>query len=344
MPTFTERQLRSICGQILEAAGVSRKESEIVSNSLVDANLMGHDSHGVLRLIRYRKELKDGRTRPNVEMRILRETPSTAMLDGNWGFGQVAARKAMELAIRKAKATGIGLVAITHCNHMGRVGEFSGIAAENDMIGIILSNSAGNNVAPCGGIDPLYGTNPLSVAIPSGLGRPILLDMSTSIVAGGKVRIAKARGERIPEGWIVDSQGRPSTNPADLYDDGKCIGALLPFGGAKGSGIGLVLEVLGGVLAGAGCGPESRGNGPIMMAIDVAAFMPVEEFRIKVDRFIMKVKSSRKSSGVSEILLAGEPEFNTREKRLREGIFVEDGTWKQVEQIAKDLRIELRYV
>jgi uncharacterized oxidoreductase len=343
MPKFTEKQLRSVCNQILEAIGVPRKESEIVSDSLTNSNLMGHDSHGIRLLIRYRKELKDGIIRPNAEMKILKETPSAALLDGNWGLGQVAAKKAMELAISKAKITGIGVVAVTHCNHVGRVGEFSAIAAQNDMIGLILSNSAGNNVAPFGGIDPMYGTNPLSVAIPTGLGRPILLDMSTSIVAGGKVRIAKARGERIPEGWVVDSQGRPSTNPADLYDDGKCIGALFPFGGAKGSGIGLVLELLGGVLAGAGCGPESKGNGPIMIAIDIAAFRPIEEFRSNVDRFIMKVKNSRRAPGVSEIVLAGEPEFNTKEKRLADGIFVEDETWKQLETIAKELGINLRY-
>lgn len=341
LPLFNEIELRAICLHILEAVGVNSEDAEFVSNSLIEANLMGHDSHGILKLINYVRSMKKGVTRSNVKVKVLRETSSTAVLDGNWGLGQIAAKNAMELAIQKAKVNGIGAVAVAHCNHIGRLGEYSTIAAEKDMIGIILINSAGNNVAPYGGIDPMYGTNPLSIAIPTGLGKPILLDMATSIVAGGKVRIAKTRGEKIPEGWIIDRQGHPSTNPDDLYDDEKCIGALLPFGGYKGSGLGLVLEIIGGVLVGAGCGPKSKGNGPLMIALNIESFMPLNDFKKQVDSFIMTVKNSRKKEGVNEILLAGELEFKTKEKRRKEGIFIEDSVWNQIKEISKGLNIDL---
>nr|NIN51804.1 malate dehydrogenase [Nitrososphaeria archaeon]NIQ32325.1 malate dehydrogenase [Nitrososphaeria archaeon] len=266
-------------------------------------------------------------------------------LDANWGFGQVMARRAMEMAVEKARAKDIGLASIRNCNHIGRVGEYPEIAAEHEMVGIAMCNGGGE-VSPYGSIDPIYGTCPISIAIPTG-GRPILLDMATSVVAGGKIALAIANNEEIPLGWIIDSKGHPTSDPYDLGTSrpafaekpSKAKGALLPFGSYKGSGIGLFVEIMGGVLAGAGTGEEGRGNGVVMMAIDIGKFSPIEEFKGKVDRLIRMVKSSRKDSGVEEILVAGEPEYKNMERRLREGIYVDDATWRSIKKTAQEFNV-----
>jgi uncharacterized oxidoreductase len=361
LPLFTAEQLRRICARILEAAGASNEESEIVADSLVTSNLYGHHSHGVVRIPLYVRLMKkmlnmDNDVRhlnspgikPRAEFRVINETDTTAVLDGSWGFGHVIARRAMMLALEKSQAHCIGIVTIRNCNHIGRVGEYTELAARRGMIGIAMCNG-GAEVAPYGSIDPIYGTCPISVAVPSN-GRPILLDMTTSVVAGGKIALAIARNERVPPGWLIDSEGHPTTNPFDLGSSRpafaeqifKASGALLPIGGYKGSGLGLFVEIMCGILAGAGCSSESKGNGVVMQAININKFIPINEFKGKVDRLIRVVKNSRKNPGVEEILVPGEPEYYSMERQTRDGIYVEDSIWEAIKRTAMefDLHVE----
>jgi LDH2 family malate/lactate/ureidoglycolate dehydrogenase len=361
LPIFTADQLREICTRIFRATGASREEAEIVTNNLVTANLYGHDSHGVMRVRGYvrmtRKMLgKDDAmehlgspgTKPGASIRILNETSATALLDGNWGFGQVTVRRAMEIAMTKARAHGIGMVSARNCNHIGMVGEYTEMAARQNMIGIALCN-ADKEVAPYGSIDPVYGTDPISIAIPTN-GRPVLLDMATSVVPSGKISDAITRNESIPLGWLIDNEGRPTTNPNDLGTGGprfssdrkpKAKGALLPFGGYKASGLTLCIELMGGMLSGAGCGVGLKGEGVLLIAIDIGRFTPVADFKTKAESLIKIVKNGRKAPGVEEILVAGEPEYRTMEERLRKGIEVPDTTWSAIKQTAEELNVSI---
>jgi uncharacterized oxidoreductase len=230
------------------------------------------------------------------------------------------------------------------------VGEYTEMAAKQDMIGIALCN-ADKEVAPYGSIDPVYGTDPVSIAIPT-KGRPVLLDMATSIVPSGKISDAITRNERIPLGWLIDSEGRPTTNPHDLgagprfSSDGKpkVKGALLPFGGYKASGLTLCIELLGGMLSGAGCSGELKGNGGLMIAIDISRFTPITDFKKKAESLIKIVKSGRKASGVEEILVAGEPEYRKMEERLRNGIEVPDAARAAITQTAEEFNVSIEDV
>ena len=359
LPKLTADQLREICIRIFTATGTTKEEAEIVANNLVTANLYGHDSHGVMRLRGYvrmtRKMLgKDDAMehlgspgiRPGALPRILNETSATALLDGNWGFGQLIARKAMKMAMTKARASGIGMVCARNCNHIGMVGEYTEIAARQDMIGIAICN-ADKEVAPYGSIDPVYGTDPISICVPTN-DKPVLLDMATSAVPSGRISDAITRNEKIPLGWLIDSEGHPTTNPNDLGSGGprfssdqkpKPKGALLPFGGYKASGLTLCIELLAGLLSGAGCSQEIKGNGVLMIAIDIGRFTPITEFKTRAESLIKIVKNGRKAQSVEQILVAGEPEYKNMEDRLRNGIEVPQATWMAIRQTAQELNV-----
>jgi uncharacterized oxidoreductase len=340
MPKFQAKFLMKIATELLEKAGSMPEEARLVAESLVEADLTGHETHGLMRLNQYIDGLRNGRIKPGMKPLVLKEGPTTALLDGRWGFGQVTAREAMRIALEKAQTYAIGLVAAFNCNHVGRLGEYSSLALSKDMIGVVLCNDY-PGVAPYGSIDPLMGTNPLSIAIPAGRAKPIILDMATSVVSGGTVRLARLRGERIPLGWIIDKEGRPSTDPADLHGPKGVIGALLPFGGHKGSGLGIVIEILGGALAGSGCSLENKGSGFLAAAIKIEAFCPIDDFKARVDRFVNTVKSSRKAKGFEEILLPGERAQRLREERLKNGIPVEEAVWRGIEAKASELQIDI---
>jgi len=348
MPVFTVDQLKNLGIGIFKAAGASDEEAKIVSRYLVNANLAGHDSHGVIRIPQYVNMIKVGykpygylcKIKPGAQIEIVKETETTALIDGNWGFGQLIATKAMELAIEKAKKHGIGAVGAFHCNHIGRLGEYSLMAAKQDLIGLAVCNS-GRLVAPFGGMERILSTNPITVAIPAGEERTFLLDMATSVHAEGKVRVRRNRGESLPDGWIIDKEGNPSNDPEDMYAGG----ALLPLGrdvGYKGFGLALIVDILGGALTGHGCtiGKEYiGGNGTFMMAIRIDRFVELEKFKERVDELFRNVKNSKKAPGVEEIMIPGEPEMNTKEERIGEGIFVSDTTWKEICKTAKDLGV-----
>jgi len=342
MPLLKADELRDLSIKIFERLGASREEAEIVSNHLVESNLMGHDSHGVVRIPEYvgriigkpilKVDAPPIKLKANI--RVIKDSLTTALIDGDWGFGQVVAKKAMEIAIKKAKEYNVGLVAAKNCDHVGRVGDFTLMAAEQDMIGMMFVKTV-PVMAPVGGKGKVLGNNPISIAVPSS-GKPLLLDFAMSVVAGGKIIVAAEKGEKIPEGWIINSEGKPSNNPRDYLDGG----ALLPFAGHKGYALSVMMEVLGGLLAGVGGLKDYIGiNSFLAMAINVEAFLPLKEFKDKVDKLIRDIKSAEKVNGVDEIFLPGEMEFRSKERKLKEGIYIPDKTWKDIVEIAKKLNI-----
>lgn len=353
MPVFEADQLKEIVASIFEACGTPKEEAKIVAEHIVTANLYGIDSHGIIRVLPYLSAIADGRIKPGAAIRVAKETSSVAVVDGNFNFGQVAGREAMRIAIQKARSTGIGMTTLYNVFHTGRVGEYAEMAIREDMIGIVFGGGRPQSqVAAYGGTSPVLCTNPISIGIPTLDERPFLLDMATSIVSAGKVSLYSARGQRVPEGWIVNSEGKPTTDPEDFrpplteYErfvgEGKKMkrGSLLTFGEYKGFGLSVFVEILGGLLAESGM--DRSFSGFIFIAIDISRFKPVDEFKGNVDLIIRRIKDSRKSPDVKGILIAGEPEFNSKDRRLKEGIPVEDKTWNEIEETIKRLKLNLK--
>ncbi|MCD6248141.1 MAG: Ldh family oxidoreductase [Hadesarchaea archaeon] len=341
---LTFDQEKRVIKRLLEHLGASEEEARITAEVLAEADLRGFGSHGILRLPYILRALRRGTIIPNAKMRVIRETPSTALLDGGHGLGHPVAVRAMKLAIKKAKKTGVSAVAVRNTNHFGIAGYYAQLATDENLIGIVTTTTD-PLVCPWGGAEPVIGTNALSVGIPAEP-HPVLLDMAMSSAARGKLVEARKKGEKIPENWAIDSEGRPTTDPAKALK-----GALLPFGGVKGYALAVILEILAGPLGGSAAGKEVHGTlepisgfstkGDFMMAIDPLVFGPLEEFKTRVRRFLDEIKASRKAKGVREILLPGEPEFRTRDRHLIEGIPVADEVWAEVNRIAKEIGIDI---
>lgn len=347
MPLIQAAELEQIGVRLFDALGSPHDESEIVSQVLVRSSLMGHDSHGVLRYPQYVQDLQNGELNPGARFEILHETASSALVEGHQSWGMVIARKAMQLAIEKARNATIGLVVVRGSQHIGRVGEYPSMAAAENMIGMAIINSygVGGCVAPWGGLEGRMAPNPLAFAIPTGQEWPILVDVTTSAVPEGKVRVAKYAGELLPEGCMLDANGEPIVDPDAFY--GPPMGSLLPLGGSmghKGYGLGIVAELLAGVLSGVGFSGEQKerkGNGVFFQAINVESFAPLEEFTQQVQDQIAWIKSARRAQGVSEILIPGEPEYRTSQKRIVEGIPVTDTIWEDIQSAATKLKVTL---
>ncbi len=345
MPILKPEELIELCHGIFRALGAPAEVARRVAESLVEANLMGHDSHGVIRVAQYIEMVEDGRINATARPRVERETANTAVVDGEWQFGQVAARFAMEAAIEKAARGGVAAVQLHRSGHIGRLGEYAAQALERGMAGIVTTNNhgGGQNMAPFGGVARRLSPSPIAIAVPGGKDFPIVLDMTSSVVAEGKVRVKRARGERLPEGWIQDAAGRPSTDPADLYSNPP--GSLTPLGGAaghKGFGLALMIDILSGALGGAGCSRADqpvRGNGVYLQAINPEAFGAAEEFPKQVAALVEYVKSSPLAPGADRIRVPGEVEHEQKRKRLRDGIEIEDDTWRKIRAAAARLGV-----
>jgi uncharacterized oxidoreductase len=345
MVNLKAKELEDLAEEIFKSAGSSDEESEIVAGHLVRANLAGHDSHGVIRISQYIKNVREGLTVPRAEFEVVKETPIIAVVDGHWGFGQVLTKKGVELAVKKASDSGISAVAIRNCNHIGRVGDYTSITLENDMIGFIVTNSR-SLVAPFGGVDRVISTNPICVGIPSGRDTPFLLDMATSIHAEGKIRVRRNRNEKVPDGWLIDKDGNPTNEPSDFYDGG----AILPLGadvGYKGMGLGLLVDFLAGALTEAGCSSSEEyrtvggSNGTFIIVINISHFTSPTEFKRRVNEVITNTKNSRRQKDVKEILVPGEPEEINKKKRFEDGIEIEETTWKSIVTIAEEYGIDV---
>jgi len=273
----------------------------------------------------------------NAKYEIVKETPVTAVIDAHGAVGIVAGFRAMELAIEKARHHTFGAVGIYHSSHKGRIGDFPPLAAKEGMVGIALLNGGGRLMSPFGGTERRLPPNPISVSFPRKNGEPIMLDITMSVVAGGKIDVKRVNKEKMPEGWMIDSEGKPVFDP-NLRSEA----AILPLGGFqfghKGFGLGFIVDALAGGLTWAGCSrqnPTRGANGFLAIAIKIEDFIDLEEFEQEVEYLIEWVKSSKKLPGVEEIYVPGEVEQVNREKRLKEGIPVPDEVWEDIVKWAK---------
>ncbi len=342
MPTLPAPQLQDLATRIFAALGAPEADARWIATLLVRANLRGHDSHGVIRIPQYAGAVRKGGVNPRPAMTVLQETPTTAIVDGDVGFGQVVARHATEVALDKAARHGLAAVGVRRAYHVGRLADYVELAAERGFVGLMWTNAASAvSVVPHGGIDRRLSTNPLAVAVPGPDGGIALsVDMATSIVAEGKVRVKRNRKEPLPVGWAIDPEGRPMTDSAAFYGPQRA--GLLPMAGHKGTALGLVVEVMGGILSGAGAigAPPGPGvNGCLILLVEIERFLPLADFTRQVRDLAAFVKSSQPAPGVSEVLVPGEPEARAERERGAGGIPVEDETWRQIEEIAAELNV-----
>lgn len=347
MPTFAAKTLQPFVQSLFETAGFPKDEAAVVARSLVDANLCGHDSHGVIRVVQYVKALDDGVFKPGAAFQVVKETAAVLVADGNWGLGQVQAHRLLERLMAKAKQVGVAAGTLRQCGHIGRLGEYAEAAAAQRMalIGTVNGHGFGRQVAPPGGIQARIGTNPLLLGVPT-KGEPVFLDIGTSVCAEGKVRVVYNKGQRAPEGWLLDHRGQPTTDPSVLYHDPR--GSILPLGGAqayKGFGIGLLLDMFAGGLSGAPCSHPSQplrvANAVFFTVLDINQFAGADHFLNEVSGLTEVVRACPRREGVTEITLPGDPERKERARRLQNGIPLDDGTWGQLSELAKRLKVSL---
>jgi len=339
MPVVAPERLRRLAQEVLAALGTPDAAAACVADGIVDASLMGLDSHGAIRIPQYVQAVEDGLVDPRAEPAIEREDGGVLTVDGRRTFGQVVAGFAVEAAIARLAQGPQRLVAVTahHASHVGRVGAYVERLAARGYIGIAMVNNHGARpwAAPFGGRERRLSTNPIAFAVPRPGRDPLLVDLTTSATAEGKVRLLRNRGESAPDGWLIDAAGRPTRNPADLYASPP--GALLPLGGMtmghKGFGLSLMVEVLAGALSGAGCtrpGADWPGNGFFCLGLDPAGFQPASAVEEAVEGLIRDVKETPLAEGFAEILVPGEPEFRTRARRAAEGIPLDAESWRQI--------------
>jgi uncharacterized oxidoreductase len=314
---------------LFAAAGAGAHESQATARSLVTSSLMGHDSHGVIRIPEYLGFITAGSIVVQAPLSVERTGPTTAIVDCHRGFGPVGAEKAVREGIEIARAEQTACVITRHCNHVGRLGAWVQLAADEGMIALATCNSPvhGHAVLPWGGRNGRLSTNPIAYAIPTG-GHPLVADFSTSVAPEGKIRYCRNEGKSVPEGWILDADGNATTDPNAFY--GPPRGGILPLGGGaghKGFALGLLVEILGSALAGnSSTDPRVLGNGVCFIVVDPSAFCPQEQFRRLVDETVTYIKSSSPAPGFTEVLVPGELEFRTLGEREQNGIPIDRTT------------------
>jgi LDH2 family malate/lactate/ureidoglycolate dehydrogenase len=321
-------ELLSLARDVLEAAGAPPATARVVAESLVESNLRGHDSHGVRRLVPYLGFVERGQIDPTAEPDVIQRRGAVVIVDGGGGFGQPAARLAVEELTRLAREHGTAAAAIRRANHVGRLGEWAEQLADEGLIGLAFCN-AEPTVAPYGGRERRLGTNPLAWATP---GRPpLVMDWSTATMPEGKLAVALARGEQVPEGVLVNADGEPSTDPADFYAGG----ALLPLAAHKGSGLSVMIQLVGGALAGTGVFGEQgeAANGTVLIALDPSAFVAGDDFEEEAEAFCAALAGTSPAAGFDGVLVPGEIERRTRARRAQEGVPIPATTWSELESL-----------
>ena len=337
MPTVSADRLRTIAAALLRAAGAGEEEAAVVARHCIGANLAGHDSHGIIQIPTYIDRIEVGHIVPGAPIDVVRDTPTTTVVDGNWGFGYTVSEHAMRATIEKADKNNVAAATVYRQGHVGRVADYPLMAAEAGMSGMMTADSgrAAKVVVPFGGREPRLGTNPICIAMPSDLAGPLFVDMATSAVAAGKVNLAVAKAAPIPEGWILDAGGNATTDPTRLGAGG----AILPLGGPeghKGYGLSAMVEVFSGILTGLGFGHEPSGrhnDGCFMAVFKVEAFRPLDEFKREIGEFADYLTSSPPAAGHERVYYPGEIEHVTTRQRLRDGIAVEDATWAKLKDL-----------
>ena len=347
MPNIKPAALRDIGYQLFEASGCTAEDARAVVDHLVESNLFGHDSHGAIRYYEYTRAMREGRFQPRATPTVVQEFPGTAVVDAGGALGQVGATFAMKLAMEKAERHGLSTVTLRNTSHVGRAGAYPLMAARRkNLIALAFVNAGrlGYQIAPFGGLEGRISTNPIAFSAPRPEADPILVDMTTSVVAEGKVRVAINQGVHVPAGWLIDSEGRSTTDPNDFRGDPP--GAILPMGGVvahKGFALGLVVELLGGALSGEGCADGSRemhSNGVLFTVYNIEHFTDLATYDQEVEGLLSHVKSSRLAPGFNEILAPGEPEFRSARRKESEGIEIDETTWAAIRQEGRILGLD----
>ena len=345
MPTISPQDLHNFARDLLSSGGATPAEAERVAASLIGANLRGHDSHGVMRIPYYIEMLQQGEIKSDADFEVINESPSLIAADGHWGFGQVQAHRLLERLLEKTVETGVAIGTLRQSAHIGRLGEYIETAAEKNYVSMVMVNTHGaaRRVAPPGGKAPRLGTNPLAMGCPHDP-TPMVLDFSTSATAEGKVRVKHIAGQPCPDGWLIDSEGRPTNDPATLY--GEPPGCILPMGGDqayKGFGLGLMIDIFCGALSGGLVAREEaitpKGNCVFMMTVNPARLGGLEHFQSEVKSLGTFVRECPRVEGVDQILLPGDPERSVMEARLAEGVPLDDGNWKKLVEFGDGLGV-----
>ena len=339
MPRIPADALEAQALRALRAAGVSPEEAATVARHCVAANLAGHDSHGVINVPLYIERIAKGHIVPGAPFEVLSESATTTVIDGHFGFGFVVSERAMRMTVEKAARADVAVTTVRRQSHVGRLTDYALMAAEEGMIGIMTADSGrtAKVVAPFGGREARLGTNPVCVAMPSNLEAPFFVDIATSAAAAGKLKVAAARGKPVPAGWLVDRDGRPTTDPGALAAGG----AVLPLGGReghKGYGLSAMVEILSGVLTGLGFGVDPDGphnDGVFMAAFRVEAFRPLETFRREVTEFATWLNATPPAAGHERVYHPGEIEHERTRRHLAEGVEVEASTWSTLLELAE---------
>lgn len=340
MPLMHSAKLIDFVQRIFVAAGAPDDIAQIVAASLVGSDLVGHDSHGSVRVRQYLDAIRRGDLKPDARPAIVHEQGAAVTIDAQRGFGQLAAHYTIMEGVRRAKSHGVAAAGLIHSGHVGRLGEWVELAAEHDTLALSFCNGGGTSgaVAPFGGAERVLGTNPIAAALPVGDDTPIVLDFATSAVAEGKVRVARNRGKSIPEGWVLNKDGLPTTNPADLYEGGM----LLPAATHKGYALSLLVEYMAGLLTGGGTPVLpgfSPGNCVLFIVLDIAAFRNPSDFHTDSQAVAARVKGTKPAPGFDRVMLPGEPEQQMAAQRGAEGIQVDDATWALLTEDATALNV-----
>jgi len=346
MPTLTREEIRKIACSVLHAAGASESNAEIVASHLADANMAGQDSHGLIRVPQYVVNIREGRTNPAADPEVVQDAGALARVDGHHTFGQVVGLFATNLAVEKARESGIAMVSMGKLGHTGRIGTYPEVIAKAGMAGIFCTGATGPGatiVPPFRGADGKLSTNPIAFGFPYAPDSPILLDYATSASAEGKVRVYRNRGHQLPDKWILDSDGEPTTEPQAFYDGGM----ILPFGGLtgghKGYALSVLVTLLGGALGSTGQTPEIEGamqGGSMVIAIDVGRLVPLDDLTEVVGAQVDHVKSSSPIDPSQPVDFPGEYEVTHRRQRLEEGVEIEPDTWDVVADSIREFGLE----
>ena len=337
--------LRDFIARAFGKAGMPAADALTTASLMAHADLQGSDGHGVIRLPQYLRRIRAGGINLHPEIRIARERAGMALVDGDNAMGHLVMKRAAEVAIDKARSSGVAWVGAHRSNHAGPASLYARMPLEADMIGLYLAVGNANHLPPWGGLDMLLSTNPIAAAIPAGEEAPVVLDMATTVAAYGKVKAKAAKGEAMPEGWMIDRQGKPLTDPKRAEE-----GFLLPIGGYKGYGLALVVGLLAGTLNGAAMGRDvvdfnkddvtPTNTGQAIVAIDPAAFGDLAAFKAAVDRVVRDLRASERLPGVDRIRMPGEQSHVKRAAQAREGIAIAPALRQTLARLAADIGIE----
>jgi L-2-hydroxycarboxylate dehydrogenase (NAD+) len=353
--TYPYEKLKDFALSAFKKIGCSEEHAKLATQVLLSADLRGIDSHGLARLSGYIRLWEAKRINATPNIKIIHESPSTAVVDGDGGLGLVVAPKAMDIAIEKAKQCGTGWVSVQHSNHFGIAGYHAMMALEHDMIGIAMTN-ASPLVAPTYSIERLLGTNPIAVAVPANKQPAFVADMATTTAANGKLEILQRKNKEAPEGWIQDKFGKTSTNPHELKEGGALVplGSDFEHGSHKGYGLGSIVDIFSAVLSGANYGPwvppfvsflappadhVGKGIGHFFGAMRVDAFRPADEFKSHMDNWITRFRAAKTVAGQPRVLIPGDPEREMNGIRLKEGIPLNPKVVEDLQDLATKLGI-----